>query len=290
MADVADLVSTEWLSEHLRDTNVRVLDGSWWMPGSGHDPGAEWHAARIPGARFFDVDRIADTSRPLPHMLPSERIFADAVAALGIGAGDHVIVYDAAGLFSAPRVWWTFRAFGFDRVSVLDGGLPKWKREVRPIESGAMAPAVPPVRRFKPQLDRRWIRTLDEMRANIDSAAETVLDARSAGRFAGTEPEPRPGLRGGHIPGSKNLPFSELVNPESGTLRPADHLAESFAGRDVHDRTPVVCTCGSGLTAAIVAFALHRLGGRSIAVYDGSWAEWGMRDDVPVATGSQASV
>jgi len=286
MADVPDLVSTEWLAEHLADADVRVLDGSWWMPGSGHDPGAEWRTARIRGARFFDIDRIADPSRSLPHMLPSERVFADALAAFGIGAGDHVIVYDAAGLFSAPRVWWTFRAFGFDRVSVLDGGLPKWRREVRPIESGAMAAAPSPVRRFAPRLDRRWLRTFDEMHANIDSGTETVLDARSAARFAGTEPEPRPGLRGGHIPGSKNLPFGELVNPESGTLRPLAHLAESFAKLDVHDRTPVVCTCGSGLTAAIVALALHRLGGRSIAVYDGSWAEWGMRDDVPVATGS----
>jgi thiosulfate/3-mercaptopyruvate sulfurtransferase len=285
MTAVPDLVSTDWLAENFGDPGLRILDGSWWMPGTGRDPEAEWRAERIPGARFFDIDRVADTSVALPHMLPSETVFAQALAALGIGADDHVVVYDAAGLFSGPRVWWTFRAFGFARVSVLDGGLPKWRREGRPVESGPIAPAEAPTRAFEPRLDRRWLRTLSEMRADIERSTETVLDARSAGRFAGTEPEPRPGLRGGHIPGSKSLPFTTLVDPTSGTLcRPAE-LAATFAKLEVDDHTPVVATCGSGLTAAIIALALHTLGHGPVAVYDGSWSEWGARADVPVRTG-----
>lgn len=285
MTDASDLVSTDWLADHFGDPGLRILDASWWMPGTGHDPKAEWRAARIPGARFFDIDRIADTSVPLPHMLPSERDFADALTTLGVGADDHVVVYDAAGLFSAPRVWWTFRAFGFARVSVLDGGLPKWRREGRPTESGPIAAATAPTRAFQPRLDRRWLRTLDEMRANLDRRAETVLDARSVGRFAGTEPEPRPGLRGGHIPGSRSLPFMALIDPGTGTLRGRSELVASFAKLDVDDHTSVVATCGSGLTAAIIAFALHTLGYGPVAVYDGSWSEWGARADVPIRTG-----
>jgi thiosulfate/3-mercaptopyruvate sulfurtransferase len=279
---VSDLASTEWLAANLSNPHVRMLDGSWWMPAEKRDARAEWIAAHIPGARFFDIDRIADTSVPLPHMLPSEAVFADALASLGIGADDHVIVYDAAGIFAAPRVWWTFRAFGFENVSVLDGGLPKWKRENRPIESGEPAPARPPARRFTPRLDHRWVRSLDEMRANIDSRRELVLDARSAGRFAGTEPEPRPGLRGGHIPGSRSLPFGVLI--EAGTLKPVDELQRVFAAAGVSSDGPVVTSCGSGLTAAIIAFALHRIGHPGVAVYDGSWSEWGARGDVPTAT------
>jgi thiosulfate/3-mercaptopyruvate sulfurtransferase len=286
MTDVADLVSTEWLAEHAGDPALRVLDGSWWMPGTNHDPEAEWRTAHIPGARFFDIDRIADTSVPLPHMLPSAPVFAAALATLGIGADDHVVVYDAAGVFSAPRVWWTFRAFGFARVAVLDGGLPKWRREGRSIESGSPPAPSPPARPFQPRLDRRWVRTLDEMRANIESEAETVLDARSAGRFAGTEPEPRPGLRGGHIPGSRSLPFNTLIDPASGTLRARSELAAIFSKLSVDYHTPAVTTCGSGLTAAIVAFALHSLGHGPIGVYDGSWSEWGACGDVPVMTGA----
>ncbi|MGE5538779.1 MAG: 3-mercaptopyruvate sulfurtransferase [Gemmatimonas sp.] len=282
--DVPDLVSTEWLAAHLDADRVRVLDGSWWMPADKRDAQAEWRATHIPGARFFDIDRIADTSVPLPHMLPSESAFADALTALGIGADDHVVVYDAAGIFSAPRVWWTFRAFGFDRVSVLDGGLPKWRREGRPLQSGEPPPPAAPAVRFAPRLDRRWVRSLDEMRANIATARETVLDARSPGRFAGSEPEPRPGLRGGHIPGSRNLPFGLLL--DGGTMKPVDQLRSVLGNAGVGSTSSVVCTCGSGLTAAILALALHRMGQPNVAVYDGSWSEWGGRSDVPVATGA----
>jgi thiosulfate/3-mercaptopyruvate sulfurtransferase len=284
MLDVSDLVPTEWLASHLGDERVRVLDASWWMPAEKRDARAEWIATRIPGSCFFDIDRIADTSVPLPHMLPSESAFADALLDLGIGADDHVVVYDAAGIFSAPRVWWTFRAFGFQRVSVLDGGLPKWRREGRPVDAGEPSSARPPVRPFVPRLDRRWVRTLDEMLTNIDSGRETALDARSAGRFAGTEPEPRPGLRSGHIPGSRNVPFGAVLN--GATMKPVDELRSVLGKAGVGANGAAVCTCGSGLTAAIVALALHRIGQPSVAVYDGSWSEWGARRDVPVATGA----
>jgi thiosulfate/3-mercaptopyruvate sulfurtransferase len=285
MSGISDLVSTEWLAAHLRDPDLRILDGSWWMPNTNHDPLAEWKAAHIPGARFFDIDKVADTSVPLPHMLPSEKVFADALAALGIGEGNHVVVYDAAGVFASPRVWWTFRAFGFEAISVLDGGLPKWRREGHLIVSGDLSPVSPPALRFTPKLDRRWVRTLDVIRANIDSGKDTVIDARSAGRFAAAEPEPRPGLRGGHIPNSLNLPFQRVIDPASGTLLPPADLTLTFAEAGLEGEKPAVFTCGSGLTASILALALHRLGREPVAVYDGSWSEWGARDDVPVSTG-----
>lgn len=280
-----DLVSTDWLAVRLNDLNLRILDGSWWMPGANRDAIAEWRAAHIPGARFFDIDAVADRTTSLPHMLPSETAFGDTLTALCIGADDYVVVYDAAGVFSSPRVWWTFRAFGFSAVSVLDGGLPKWRREGRPVESGSPPALATSAQPFHPVLDRRWVRSLDEMRVNIESGREAVLDARSAGRFAGTEPEPRPGLRGGHIPGSNNLPFQKLIDHATGTMRDMPDLAFAFAEAGLTGTGPAVCTCGSGLTASILALALHRLGRQPVPVYDGSWSEWGRRNDVPVATG-----
>lgn len=259
--------------------NVRVLDASWYMPAQNRDAKAEFEAAHIPGASFFDIDAIADSANPLPHMLPTPQAFAKAVGALGIGNDDTVVVYDGAGMFSAPRVWWTFRVFGHDKVAVLDGGLPKWRREGRPTESGPPKPrAVPFTASFRPEL----VRDFAAMSDNLQSAAARVLDARGAGRFHGTEPEPRPGLQGGHIPGSHNLPYSTLIDPASGTMRPARELAPIFAAAGVGPNTAVIATCGSGLTAAILAFGLFLIGHGDVAVYDGSWSEWGARGDAPV--------
>ena len=268
------LVTTEWLAAHLHDPDLRVVDGSWHMPQAKRDPRHEFIEAHVPGAVFFDVDAIADTSSELPHMLPSPDVFAKAVGALGIGDDDRVVVYDSRNVVSAARVWWTFRVFGHDTVSVLDGGLPKWRAEGRPLERGDAKPAP---RRFTPRFRPELVRDLAQVKANIETAREQLLDARSRGRFAGTEPEPRPGLRGGHIPRSLNLPYDELHAPD-GTLRPADALRAAFAGAGVDLARPIVTTCGSGITASVLALALHRLGRPDVAVYDGSWTEWGSRE------------
>jgi thiosulfate/3-mercaptopyruvate sulfurtransferase len=271
------LVDTGWLEEHLSDPDLTVLDGSWYLPGMKRNARAEFEAEHVPGAQFFDVDAIADRSTDLPHMLPPPDEFASAVGALGIGDGDMVVVYDGSGVFSAPRVWWTFRVFGHERIAVLDGGLPKWKREGLPVEKTVRTPH--PKRftaRFRPEL----VRTLEQMKANAGARAEQVIDARSRGRFDGTEPEPRPGLKGGHIPGSRSLPFGELVTKE-GTLADIEALRRAFE-RELDLAKPVVTTCGSGLTASILALGLHRIGRTDAAVYDGSWAEWGGREDTPI--------
>jgi thiosulfate/3-mercaptopyruvate sulfurtransferase len=272
------LVSTDWLARHLGDADLRVVDGSWHMPQAKRDARAEYREAHIPGAVFFDIDEIADHGTSLPHMLPSARQFAEAVGALGIGAGDRVVVYDTRGVVSAARVWWTFRAFGHDRVAVLDGGLPKWRAEARPVESGVAAPAP---RSFPAVLSPGLVRDLPAMRANLESRREQVLDARSRGRYVGTEPEPRPGLRGGHIPGSLNLPYETLYRPD-GTLRPPDELRRAFEGARVDLARPIVTTCGSGVTASVLALALFVLGRGDVPIYDGSWSEWGARADTPV--------
>jgi thiosulfate/3-mercaptopyruvate sulfurtransferase len=272
------LVSTDWLAAHLRDADLRVLDGSWHMPQAKRDPRAEFRVAHVPGAVFFDIDGIADHSTPLPHMLPTADAFADAVGALGVGSGDRVVVYDTRGVVSAARVWWTFRAFGHEAVAVLDGGLPKWKAEGRPIESGETKPARRVLRATRqPAL----VRDIDAMRANLGTRREQVLDARSAGRFAATEAEPRAGLRGGHIPGSLNLPSDTLMRAD-GTLLPAAELRKRFEAAGIQFDRPVTTTCGSGITASVLAFALHLLGHPRVAVYDGSWTEWGGRTDTPV--------
>lgn len=274
------LVTTDWLAKHLGEPDLRVVDGTWHMPQLGRDARAEFVAAHVPGAAFFDIDAVADHATPLPHMLPSPETFAAAVGSLGIGSGDRVVVYDVRGVVSAARVWWTFRVFGHDAVAVLDGGLRKWRAEGRPIESGVPSPAP---RVFTARLRPGLVRDLEAMRTNLDSRSEQVLDARSAGRFAGTEPEPRPGLRGGHIPSSLNLPYETLYRPD-GTLRPPDELADAVRAAGVDLGRPVVTTCGSGVTASVLALALHQLGRRDVAVYDGSWSEWGGRADTPVET------
>jgi thiosulfate/3-mercaptopyruvate sulfurtransferase len=272
------LVSTAWLAERLGDGDLRVVDGSWHMPQLARDARAEFAHAHIPGAVFFDIDAIADRSTPLPHMLPTADEFSIAVGTLGIGDGDRVVVYDTRGVVSAARVWWTFRAFGHDAVAVLDGGLPKWRSESHPVESGV---PTPPMRRFTAKLRSEIVRDLGTMRANLASRAEQVVDARSRGRFSGTEPEPRAGLRGGHIPGSVNLPYDLLYLPD-GTLLPRDELRRRFVTAGVDLDRPIVTSCGSGVTASVLALALDLLGRPDAAVYDGSWTEWGGRDDTPV--------
>lgn len=275
------LVSTEWLAEHLEDADLRVVDATWYLPHLKRDARAEYVAAHIPGAVFFDVDEIKDPVSPLPHMLPSPADFARAAGAHGIADGDRVVAYGGRYGIAAGRVWWTFRVFGHDRVAVLDGGLAKWRAEGRPLEIG---PASPAPRRFTARFRPELVRDLEAMRTNLESQREQVVDARSPGRFAGTEPEPRPGLRGGHIPNSCNLPYERLFRAEDGTLLGPDALHRAFAEAGVVVEKPVVTTCGSGVSAAVLALALYRLGRRDVPVYDGSWTEWGGRSDTPVVT------
>ena len=272
------VVSTEWLAKHLGESDVRVVDGTWHMPQLRRDARAEFSIEHIPGAVFFDIDGIADHATSLPHMLPTAEAFADAVGALGIGTDDRVVVYDVRGVISAARVWWTFRAFGHDAVAVLDGGLRAWKAEGRPMASGEPSPTR---RRFRARPRPELVRDLAAMRANLGTRAEQVVDARSRGRFAGTEAEPRAGLRAGHIPGSLNVPYETLYRPD-GTLLPPDALRAAFADAGVDLAKPITTTCGSGVTASVLALGLHVIGRPDAAVYDGSWTEWGGRADTPV--------
>jgi len=281
--DVPPLVGTDWLADNLGRDDVVIVDATYHLPTARRDARAEYEAAHIPGARFFDIDAIADQASPLPHMLPSPEQFARAAEAMGIGDGDHVVAYDTYGLMSAARAWWMLRVFGHDRVSVLDGGLPKWQREGRPVT--ATIPGPPRARRFTPRFRPELVRTKEQLLSNLTSRAEQVVDARAPGRFHGTQPEPRPGLRAGHIPGSLNLPYTNLIDPEKLTVLPPERLREAFAASGVDPDRPVVASCGSGVTACVLALGLHVIGARSIAVYDGSWSEWGLPGDTPVETG-----
>jgi thiosulfate/3-mercaptopyruvate sulfurtransferase len=276
------LVSTEWLHERLGAPDIKIIDATWYLPGDERDPKAEYALAHIPGAVFFDIDEIADLTSPLPHMLPPPEKFASRVKKMGLGDGSTIVVYDASGIFSAPRVWWMFRAMGHERVVVLDGGLPKWIAEGRPIED---LPPATQERHFTPRYTSDLVRDLDQMRKILDGGREQVVDARAAARFTGEAPEPRPGLRGGHMPGALNVPSSTLIAPD-GTMKSREALRAVFEAAGVEVGRPVVATCGSGISAAIVALALARVGHPRAAVYDGSWAEWGGREDTPVATGA----
>lgn len=276
------LVSTQWLADHLSTATVKVIDASFKMPGVLPLPQDDYLAAHIPGATFFDVEQVSDHGSPLPHMFPDAAQFARDVAALGISSGDTVVVYDNGSWTAAPRAWWMFRAFGHRDVKVLDGGLKKWTAEGRPVEAGAVTPASG---KFEAQFDSAMIRSKAQMVANLASGGEQVIDARASNRFEGSVPEPRAGLRAGHIPGSRNLPFGGLINAATGEMKSLDELRAGFAAAGLDLNHPVVTTCGSGVSAAVLTLALYRLGVRGSALYDGSWSEWGLLDGPAIATG-----
>ncbi len=276
------LVTTDWLAAHLDDPKVRIVDASFKMPGILPLPKDDYLKAHIPGAVFFDVDAVSDHTNPLPHMFPGADQFGRDVGALGIGNDDTVVVYDAGGWVAGPRAWWMFLAFGHSDVRVLDGGLKKWIAEGRPVQSG---PVTSKPATFKAAFDARRVRTMQQLVANLEGKGEQVIDARASDRFAGGVPEPRPGLRSGHIPGSRNVPYAELFDAKTGAMKPLDELRRAFTGAGVDMNRPIVTSCGSGVSALVLTLALYRLGVRGSALYDGSWSEWGRPDGPPVATG-----
>lgn len=279
--DPRTVVSTEWLADHLNDPDLRVIDASWYLPAMGRDARAEYAAGHIPGARFFDIDEISDQRSDLPHMAPPVEKFISRMRAMGIGDGHQVVIYDGMGLFSAPRVWWTFRLMGKMDVAVLDGGLPKWVAEGRPLED------MPPMlrdRHITVQRQAGMVKDVTQVAKASKLGDHAIVDARPAPRFRGEEPEPRPGLRAGHIPGARNVPFGQVLAAD-GTLKSAEDLRAVFEGAGVDLSKPVITTCGSGVTAAVLSLALERMGHRNHALYDGSWAEWGMFDDLAVEKG-----
>ena len=279
--DPKTLVSTEWLHAHLKDPDLRILDGSYYLPQMGRDPRAEYDAAHIPNARFFDIDDVADHGSDLPHMVPPVEKFMSRMRAMGVGDGHQVVVYDGMGLFSAARVWWLFKLMGQNNIAVLDGGLPKWRAEGRPVED------LPPVIRDRHMTVRRqnhMVKDVTQVSAASKLGDYEIIDARSPGRFRGEEPEPRAGLRPGHIPGSKNVCFKDLLNADQTMKNPVE-IRQVFEAAGVDFNKPAITTCGSGVTAAVLSLGLERIGKTDHSLYDGSWSEWGMFPTVPVATG-----
>jgi thiosulfate/3-mercaptopyruvate sulfurtransferase len=276
------LVSTEWLAAHINDADVKVVDATFKLPGVLPLPKDDYLAAHIPSAVFFDVDAVSDHSNPLPHMFPSAEQFGRDVGNLGIGNADTVVVYDSGGWVAAPRAWWMFLSYGHDKIRVLNGGLKKWRAEGRAVQSGEVT-AKPAT--FKATFDGRRVRSMQQMIDNVASQAEQVIDARAAARFEGTAPEPRPGIRAGHIPGSRNVPYNLLFDAATGAMKPLDDLRKAFSGAGVKLDAPIVTSCGSGVSAGVLTLALYRLGVEKSALYDGSWSEWGQASGPPIATG-----
>ena len=279
--DPKTLVSTDWLAAHLKDPDLRILDASWFMPDAGRNAKAEYAAAHIPGARFFDIDDISDQRSNLPHMAPPVEKFMSRMRAMGVGDGHQVVVYDGSGLFSAARVWWTFRLMGKTDVAVLDGGFPKWQAEGREVED------MPPVvrdRHMTVSRQNHLVKDVTQVAHASKLAQAEIIDARAPDRFKGEVAEPRPGLRSGHIPGSRNVPYATLLNAD-GTMKSPAELRSVFEAAGIDLTRPAITTCGSGVTAAILSLALERIGHRNHALYDGSWSEWGMYEDLAVAKG-----
>jgi len=279
--DPKTLVSTDWLAQHLKDPDLRILDASWYMPQSGRNPRTEYEEAHIPGARFFDIDDISDHRSELPHMAPPIEKFMSRMREMGVGDGHQVVAYDGSGLFSAARVWWLFRLMGKTDIAVLDGGLPKWIAEEREVED------LPPIvrdRHMTVQRQAHLTKDVTQVAAAAKLGDYTIVDARSAARFRGEEEEPRPGLRSGRIPNSVNVPYPDVLNAD-GTMKSVDALKPIFENAGVDLGKPAITTCGSGVTAAILSLALERIGNRNHSLYDGSWSEWGARSDTPVVVG-----
>ncbi len=282
MTTTDPLVSTQWLAVHIDDANVKVLDATFKLPGVLPLPKDDYLAAHLPGAVFFDVDAVSDHSNPLPHMYPTAEQFGRDVGLLGVSNADTVVVYDSGGWVAAPRAWWMFLSYGHSNVRILDGGLKKWKAEGRKVESGEVK-AKPAT--FKASYDPRRVRSMEQMVANVASRAEQVIDARAADRFEGRAAEPRPGIRSGHIPGSRNVPYGQLFDAATGAMKPLDDLRKAFSSAGVDLHAPIVTSCGSGVSAGVLTLALYRLGITDTALYDGSWSEWGQAGGPPIATG-----
>lgn len=278
---VPTLVDTDWLFDRLSHTSVRIIDATWYLPNVGRKGIDDFNDGHIRGAVFWDLDAIADPNNALPHMVPDEPSFEAHMKALGISNDNHVVVYDNVAMMTSPRVWWCLKAFGHEKVSLLDGGMIKWKADRFPIETDALPI---PKTLYKARFNADAVRDAAQILANIDSKEEQVLDARAAGRFAGTEPEPRPECRSGHIPGSLNLPFAELIDRKTSTIKSKADLEAAFAGSGIDLSKPVVTSCGSGVTACVLALGMHLIGKDDVAIYDGSWTDWGTRTDTPVET------